>query len=821
MYFSGISTLKWVSTVLAIGLVVACSDSDGDSHSEPPEPEYTYSADIVWTEYGIPHISAPSWAGLGYGVGYAYAQQNYCRAMLSIVRFNGELSRYFGPANISDDVSFKLVFSDEEMQRLYFDAPDPVVIDQLEGYAAGLNRYLAETGVDNLPEGDFGCRGEEWVREVTAMDLAKVMHSYAYANQDPILGDFIANVSAPQPPAASLSPKARKELLAKFDRAQYVASISKPPPSNIGSNAYAVGGDASQNGRGLVLANPHLGWNDTAYMIMHLTMGDEYNAMGVNSGGYPQLHIGFNENLAWSTTFSYGNRFMFYELDLNPANPMQYYYDGELRDIEMNTLQVEYLGADGKINTFDFTYYASHYGVILDPGGDIGGWPNPFGKVMTVYNARRNNNRSPAQLTLMAQANTITEFKDALRAVGLPSLHVLAADREGDAFYGDISATPNITQSQIEQCSSGELASIFEEAGYPLLNGSDSACAPGNDPDTAEGIRGFENLPQIDTREYVANANQGFWMINPRIIIDEFPDYMGGRASVNPNDQLSVRPRQLFLQAEERLNGQDDLGDAGFSVDNLRELLFGSRSIQTEHLNDELVEICSAVEDWSPYSENPARVAEACNILASWDQRYLVDSVGAHIFHEYQFRRIINRADPFPASLYRVEFDPSDPFNTPRGIIRTEPWLESTNLSLAESVDFIVDAGVELDSKWGDVQYTEKGEQRYPLNGGSGDILLNVVDTTDYSDFDRILDSGYIANKSDAVFGATYVSVVGWDETDCPDAYGILAMSQSSDPDSPHFADSTELFSENGWINMPFCEQDIEAQELRRETIRE
>ena len=29
----------------------------------------------------------------------------------------------------------------------------------LTGYAAGLNRYLAETGVDNLAEGDEGCRG--------------------------------------------------------------------------------------------------------------------------------------------------------------------------------------------------------------------------------------------------------------------------------------------------------------------------------------------------------------------------------------------------------------------------------------------------------------------------------------------------------------------------------------------------------------------------------------------------------------------------------------------------------------------------------------
>jgi hypothetical protein len=36
---------------------------------------------------------------------------------------------------------------------------------------AGVNRYLAETGVDNLPEGEEGCRGKSWVRPITVLDL--------------------------------------------------------------------------------------------------------------------------------------------------------------------------------------------------------------------------------------------------------------------------------------------------------------------------------------------------------------------------------------------------------------------------------------------------------------------------------------------------------------------------------------------------------------------------------------------------------------------------------------------------------------------------
>jgi acyl-homoserine-lactone acylase len=69
--------------------------------------------------------------------------------------------------------------------------------------------------------------------------------------------------------------------------------------------------------------------------------------------------------------------------------------------------------------------------------------------------------------------------------------------------------------------------------------------------------------------------------------------------------------------------------------------------------------------------------------------------------------------------------------------------------------------------------------------------------------------------------GNSYIHAVSWDETDCPDANAILTYSQSTDPASPHYADATKLYSQGGWIDMPFCQADIDAQEIRRETVQE
>ena len=41
------------------------------------QPEQA-SADIRRTSFGVPHIRADNERGLGYGIGYAYAQDNLC-----------------------------------------------------------------------------------------------------------------------------------------------------------------------------------------------------------------------------------------------------------------------------------------------------------------------------------------------------------------------------------------------------------------------------------------------------------------------------------------------------------------------------------------------------------------------------------------------------------------------------------------------------------------------------------------------------------------------------------------------------------------------
>src|SRR3954453_17891552 len=57
-----------------------------------------YDVTITRTEYGIPHIRAKNFASLGYGYGYAFAQDNLCTMAADYITVEGRRSRWFGPA---------------------------------------------------------------------------------------------------------------------------------------------------------------------------------------------------------------------------------------------------------------------------------------------------------------------------------------------------------------------------------------------------------------------------------------------------------------------------------------------------------------------------------------------------------------------------------------------------------------------------------------------------------------------------------------------------------------------------------------------------
>ncbi|MEM1113172.1 MAG: penicillin acylase family protein [Pseudomonadota bacterium] len=808
--------LRALITIVCLLLVAACSDSSDSparvvDATQPPNDntdeidEGGFRAQLTWTEFGIPHVQADDWGGLGYGTGFSFAELNYCTMMGQFVVARGETARYFGgDGNLQIDFVWKLLNSEERIASM-LDALSPDAAALIEGYAAGFNRYRRDLGPDNLPR---ECRGAAWVRDIDSTDVMRAIHRLVLFASGDGLAPFIA---APEAPAAEAMSAAgpldlNEKMLAGIAPETLARKLALPHAHAVGSNAYAVGGESSQSGSGVLLSNPHLFWDvPLRYTMLRQTMGDQLDVMGATPFGVPIVGVGFNQNMAWAITVSTSNRFTLYELQLEPDNPLRYVYDGETRELEAHPVFAEQVLEDGSVERVEKTFYLSQFGPVIDLGAVsplLGGWPNALGTLLVYRDANLGNARVVDQWMSMGMAANVAELQDATRAIGQPFLNTLATDRFGDVFFGNISVSANVSDAQLNSCVTEPLGTLLTSSGFLTLDGSNAFCDWGSDEDAPEpGLFGWNSLPKLETRDYAANANDSHWMTNPRQLLEGFPSSLGAERS-----ELSIRTRHAFAMAEERRAGTDGLGPAGFDIDTVRELMYRADNYAAALTQEDVVAACQSLEDWTTFGENPALYAEACAVLQAWDGAHRLDSMGAQVFWEmWQVLRLT-------PGLWSVPFDVTDPLNTPRGINASSDEIsEAVNSALAAAAERLNAVGVALDATWGNIQFEEKNGERYGIHGGDESMMFSAIVAG------LVEGEGY----SDITLGNTYIQAVTWDESDCPNAFAVLTYSQSTNPMSPHFADATQLYSESRWIDMPFCQADVDAAEIDRLTLSE
>jgi acyl-homoserine-lactone acylase len=188
-------------------------------------------------------------------------------------------------------------------------------------------------------------------------------------------------------------------------------------------------------------------------------------------------------------------------------------------------------------------------------------------------------------------------------------------------------------------------------------------------------------------------------------------------------------------------------------------------------------------------------VSEACEVLTAWDRTMNTGSRGALLFD--RFWRKLEQTVP-AAEMWKVPFSAADPVRTPNTLNTDAPGF---GVALADAVAELRAAGIALDAPLGAHQFVVRGGERLPMPGGAGRLgVWNVLEPTW-----NAAQGGY----TEVPFGTSHLQAVGWDGGRCPVARTLLTYSQSSNPESPHYADQTRLFSDEKWVTSRFCEKDI------------
>ena len=743
-------------------------------------PAAQTGADIRRTQFGVPHIRAQDERGLGFGIGYAYAQDNLCLLANEIVTVNGERSRFFGPdqftveerENRVSDVFFNWLNTPEAVQS-FWQAQPLEVRNLVEGYAAGYNQFLAERRQQGLPQ---QCQGE-WVRDIAAEDLVKLTRRLLVEGGVGQFAEALAGATPPQATAQSGS-DARAYQLA--DARQQRFALDR------GSNAVAVGSERSFNGRGMLLANPHFPWvGGMRFYQMHLTIPGKLDVMGAALPGLPMINIGFNQHLAWTHTVDASKHFTLYRLQLDPKDPTRYLLDGKSLPLNKQTVTVQVKQPDGQVVAVKRDIYSSQFGPIVQWPGKLD-WDNQF--AYSLRDANLDNDRVLKQWYAMNQASTLKDLQDSVHSIqGIPWVNTLAVDDKGQTLYMNLSVVPNVNAEKLAKCSD-------PRAGLRMivLDGSNSACAWDIDPQAAQkGIYASSQLPQLLRKDFVQHSNDSAWLANPAQPLTGFSPLIS-----QDGQPLGLRSRFAL----DRLSALSQRGT--LAVKDLQQMVMDDQVYLAKQVMPDLLKFCAAEQ-----GADAAALKPVCVSLKQWDGRANLDS-GPGLVH---FQNIMQVLQESP-DVWRVAFDPKDAQNTPRGLaVEQAPVAKALREAMLASVATAEKMGLKADTRWGDIQVVSSGGQQTPIHGGPGTLgIYNAIQSVPRED-----------GKLEVVSGTSYLQVVTFDNKG-PHAQGLLAFSLSSDPASKYSRDQTQAFSKKQWSVLPFTEQQIKADpQYQLQTVRE
>ena len=773
--------------------------------AEAVEPPATYDATVRITEHGIPHITARDWGSLGYGSGWATAGEATCTLADILLSARGERSRWLGAETIYDDAVSKpatnldsdVLVGDLHNRRVVeklLDSPagpSARAREMVRGYAAGVDEWLRTHEVT-----DPACADAPYLRpDVTELDI---WYGVYLANLIASAGQFVSAINDAAPPSLADPglpgvpglpglPTTAAEVpaaAAKVDKKALLASLGRDPERAFGSNATAIGGEASSTGSGMLLGNPHFPWQGRyRFTQQHLTIPGEYDVAGASLIGSPAVNIGWNDDVAWSHTVSTAYRFTPYEYTtIGPGT--RYLTPDGVRSAERREVEVEVKTASGT-TTVTEDLYRTPEGYVIDSPAQLMAWgPTSF---WAIRDANAEHLRTIDTFLDMGGARSVGDLLDRQDAGGgMPWVNTVAADRHGDVLYADHSVVPHVTDELASRCMTVVGRLLNTVAGLPGLDGNraGSSCAWGTDADAQRpGIFGDQHLPDVVRRDWVMNANDSYWLPNPASPLEGYPAIIGcERCERTMRTQMVAR----YVTDQLAAHGVETPSSlAGHEYDNRQ------RTAEVMRADGALDRVCRLTGE-----------QEACAILADWDGRSDTTSVGTAIFTEF-----VKRA-PTGLQLWRVPFDPEDPLDTPRGL-RTTP---GTIKAMKDAIAAVEATGLPIDSPWGAYQVAaDRGAPPLPLGGGEGNLAGNANALASRNPAQNLTYARPIT------YGSSHIQAVSFGPGGV-EPRTILTYGQYEDPGSPWSSDQTRLFSEEKWVSFPWTEAQIRADLV--ETVR-
>lgn len=528
------------------------------------------NAELLWDEWGVPHIFASDNNSLFYAFGWAQAYNDGDLILKLFGEARGRAAEYWGESFLDGDRKWRTVSLYQQAQTTY-DALDTEWQDYLIAFTAGFNAYAGQ------PDSSIS---EQWkiVLPVTPVDV--VAHGIRVLRYE-----FVAR--------------------AGFTHAGKWESGELSPSADLttsGSNAWAIAPSRSASGNAMLVANPHQPWFEFGLWIEAHLVTPDMNLYGAALLGAPVLGIGFNENLGWTHTVNTHDGWDLYHLTLGDDGK-SYALDGEMLPFTTRDEIILLKNEDGSMSEVPLTIKESLHGPIIAQQDD---------EALALRVVGENSFAASQQWWEMGHAQTLAEFETVLRNIRIPMFTVMYADREGNILM--------VFNEQIPVRETGDWAFWNNTT---ALDDSQPAFIPGDDSQYIwpHVYHPYEDLPRLlnpDTG-WLQNANEPPWTSTLPLALDpaDYPAYFAPQPYVWPRPVMSMR----MLYEDDSITYDELLAykhstRAELADDLLEDLIAAARATDSERLH----QAADVLENWD-------RTTDADSVGAALFTLWVIDYV--------------------------------------------------------------------------------------------------------------------------------------------------------------------------------------------------
>lgn len=404
--------------------------------------------EILYDEYGVPHIYAQNEEDAYYALGYAHAQDRLFQMEMIRRAAAGRLSEVLGADLLKVDKLFRTLglnkFAKEHAEK-FLSADTAAFQKAAHAYQKGVNQFV-RTGKTPLEFTIMGIPKEEFTPK--DIYLAVGFMSFGFAEgirADPVLEKIRRELGVEYLKDLAIQTPADAEIIKNFsgpaknlETDSLIAFFSEaleklPVPLWQGSNGWVIAGDRTESGLPILANDTHIGFAQPAVWYEAHLEYPGFKFYGHHIAGIPFGLLGQNDFCAWGLTMFENDDTDFFTEEFNDDGKVK--YKGEWVTAAYKTDTIKVKGQPDETLVIVSTPHGNVVNGILDFTKEI----KPT-SLWWLLNHETNE-------ALQAAYNLIhaSSFKEAEHSASLfssPGLNLMYGDRAGNIAWWAVAKLP-------------------------------------------------------------------------------------------------------------------------------------------------------------------------------------------------------------------------------------------------------------------------------------------------------------------------------------------------------------------------------------------